>query len=46
MQLLDDDETNKLIEWVERSRIRPALQDDSGSVSIFQRMCGELASSL
>ena len=43
LQLLDDDdEENKLIEWVDRLRVRPALEDDSGVVSIFRRKCGKL----
>ena len=46
LQLLDDDAVNKLTEWVDRSTVRPALEDDSSRVSIFDRMCGKSAFSL
>lgn len=41
LQLTDpDDESKQLTEWVNVGRVRPALEDDSQTVPIFQRSCG------
>lgn len=42
LQLLEADAMSKMKELVESSRVRPALKDDSGAISIFQRKCGIL----
>ena len=40
LQFLDDDE-RQLVEWVDRSKVRPVLRDDGYEGPLFRRNMGE-----